>query len=136
VDNSFRRTKEGSNDPMRFGYHCSLLEAYTDYIRKTPEDFFEWYLEGTLEKNLGISKKLIVRWEMDNPKLFVEDLEWFVSTIQKSVFKRVQSPPIIITSRSSYGYDIRESILPVETSARYRSLKSEILKMSDYISAE
>ena len=128
--------KKDQIDPMRFGYHCSLLEAYTDYIRKTPEDFFEWYLEGTLEKNLGISEKLIARWGMDNPKLFVQDMEWFVSTIQKSVFKRVQSPPIIITSRSSYGYDIRESMLPIETSEKYRLLKSEILKMSRYISAK
>jgi NAD+ synthase (glutamine-hydrolysing) len=128
--------KKDQIDPMRFGYHCALLEAYTDYIRKTPEDFFEWYLNGTLEKNLGISKELMARWEMDHPKLFVQDMEWFVSTIQKSVFKRVQSPPIIITSRSAYGYDIRESMLPMETSARYQALKSEILEMSRYVSTE
>jgi NAD+ synthase (glutamine-hydrolysing) len=128
--------KKDQIDPMRFGYHCALLEAYTDYIRKTPEDFFEWYLEGTLEKKLGISKNLIKRWEMDNPKLFVQDMEWFISTIQRNVFKRIQSPPIIITSRSSYGYDIRESMLPIQASARYNSLRSEILKMSRYFSAE
>jgi NAD+ synthase (glutamine-hydrolysing) len=71
---------------------------------------------------------------MDDPQLFVSDLEWFISTIQKNIFKRVQGPPIIITSRSSYGYDIRESMLPfLFRSARYDGMKSEVLKMKKYI---
>jgi len=119
-------------DPIRFGYHCALLEAFTDYLRKSPEDICQWYLDGKLEENLRIPRALISRWGMDDPKLFIQDLEWFVSTIQKNVFKRIQSPPIIITSRSAYGYDIRESMLPATFTPRYQSLKTEVLKRKKY----
>ena len=61
-------------------------------------------------------------------KMVVEDLEWFDSLIQKNVFKRVQAPPIIITSKSAYGYDIRESILPYSTTEKYEELKKHILE--------
>ncbi|MCM2325059.1 MAG: NAD(+) synthase [Candidatus Woesearchaeota archaeon] len=121
-------------DPMKFGYHDALLEAFTDYAKKTPEDILSWYLEGTLAKNLGISESLISRWGIDDPKVFVKDLEWFTGLYQRSVFKRVQSPPIVITSKSSFGYDIRESMLPLEPTFRYESLKAEVLGMKIYVS--
>lgn len=124
--------KKDQIDPIRFGYHCALLVVFTQYMHSTAEDICEWYLQGTMEKNLGISRGLMVRWGMDDPNTFVEDLEWFVATIQKNVFKRVQSPPIIITSRSAYGYDIRESILPPMTTSRYKALKAEVLKKEKY----
>ena len=127
--------KKDQIDPIRFGYHCALIEALTDFIRKSPEDILEWYLNGQLEKNLRIDKRLLARWGINDPRLFVNDLEWFVSTIQKNVFKRIQAPPIIITSRSSYGYDIRESMLPFQKTNRYENLKSEILKMGKYDSS-
>jgi NAD+ synthase (glutamine-hydrolysing) len=125
--------KKDQIDPIRFGYHCALLEALTDYLRKSPEDILQWYLEGELESHLNISNDLIVRWGMDDPRLFVQDLEWFTSTIQKNIFKRIQAPPIIITSRSSYGYDIRESMLPFYTTPHYDRMKSEVLKMKKYL---
>jgi NAD+ synthase (glutamine-hydrolysing) len=52
--------------------------------------------------------------------------------VQKNVFKRVQSPPIIVTSKTSFGYDLRESMLPYDVSERQRALKSEILSMKSY----
>jgi NAD+ synthase (glutamine-hydrolysing) len=127
--------KKDQVDPMRFGYHDALLEALTDFIRKSPEEILEWYLAGVLEHNLKIDKNLIVRWDIDNPVVFLQDLEWFVSTIQRNIFKRVQSPPIIITSRSSYGYDIRESMLPFFKTAAYERLKAKVLRMKKYVSS-
>ena len=123
-------------DPMKFGYHCALLEAMTDYRKKSPEEIMRAYLAGNLEQQLGISNELVQRWGLQNPKAFMEDLEWFDAQIQRNVFKRVQSPPIIITSRSAYGYDIRESILPVEHSFEYDRLKTQVLAMNEYVSAE
>lgn len=120
-------------DPMRFGYHCALLDAFTDYQKKTPTDVMQWYQEGTLEEHLGIPYAMIKRWGIDTPKTFVEDLEWFDRQMQRSVFKRVQSPPIILTSKSAYGYDIRESILPVHTTQAYERLKQQVLSMDTYV---
>lgn len=117
-------------DPMKFGYHCKLLEEVTNYQKKSIEDIMTWYLQGDLHKRLGISKALLKRWNIDDPIVFMRDLEWFYDTIQKNVFKRVQCPPIILTSKSSYGYDIRESILPVLKTRKFKKLKEEILGLT------
>ncbi|MBT8394197.1 MAG: NAD(+) synthase [Bacteroidia bacterium] len=124
--------KSNQVDPMKFGYHCKLLEALTNYQKKTIEDIMQWYLEGVLHEKLGISKKLMSRWEITDPEEFIRDLEWFYNTIQKNVFKRVQAPPIILTSKSSYGYDIRESILPRLKTKKFIELKGKIAKMKNY----
>ncbi len=119
--------KEGQIDPMKYGYHCALIEKINEYTKCSIEDFCKWYLDGTLCSKLNISEDLFRRYNLDNPAEFVEDLEWIFKMIQISVFKRVQAPPIIITSRSSYGYDIRESQLPVFFSNEYLRLKKSIL---------
>jgi len=128
--------KDNQVDPIRFGYHCALINAATDYKKKTPEEIMRWYLEGTLEKNLSISYDLIKRWDINIPEIFVKDLEWFYSQINKSIFKRVQGPPIIALTKSSYGYDIRESILPYENSVEFEKLKKKVLKLKEYKSKE
>lgn len=124
--------KSNQVDPMKFGYHCKLLEAVTDFKKKNIEDIMAWYLEGQLHTKLGIGMDMLLRWQIDDPKEFLRDLEWFYDTIQKNVFKRVQSPPIILTSKSSYGYDIREAILPVVKTKKFMALKEQILAMDVY----
>ncbi len=127
--------KEKQIDPMKFGYHDAMLEAMTDYMKKSPEDVMQWYLDGELEKNLGISTGLIRRWKINDPEKFVEDLEWFASSVDRNVFKRVQGPPIIILSKSAFGYDIRESILPYETTIEFDRMKEKVLAMKEYAPA-
>lgn len=124
--------KNNQVDPMRFGYHCALIEAMTDYKIKSPEDIMRLYLNGELESALGISWELIERWKIDDPKEFISDLEWLSNGIGRNVFKRIQSPPIIITSKTAYGFDRRESILNCEQSREYERLKEKILKMDRY----
>jgi NAD+ synthase (glutamine-hydrolysing) len=124
--------KPNQIDPMKFGYHDKLLEKVMDYKKISMENVMEWYLDGKLEKNLDISKELIQRWNIDDPKLFIADLEWVFPLIQKNVFKRVQMPPGIITSKTSFGYDLRESILPFNNTLAYDTLKSKVLSMKSY----
>jgi NAD+ synthase (glutamine-hydrolysing) len=59
-------------------------------------------------------------------------LDWFFTQYQRNVFKRIQSPPIIITSKSSFGYDIRESMLPIYSSKKELELKEKLLQMKAY----
>ncbi|NNL80450.1 MAG: NAD(+) synthase, partial [Flavobacteriaceae bacterium] len=125
--------KENQVDPMKFGYHCKLLEEITNYQKKSIEDIMSWYLGGILHKKLNINIELMARWKIDEPEEFLRDLEWFYDTIQKNVFKRVQCPPIILTSKSSYGYDIRESILPVRKTRKFEELNEKILEMDRYL---
>jgi len=127
-------------DPMKFGYHDALLTMITDYTKASEEDLLQWFNEGTLHQRVGAALgrdgeygyALMKRWEVDQSEEFVKDLEWFIPTIQRNIFKRVQAPPIIVTSKSAYGYDIRESLLPRETSRRYDELREEVLAIDEY----
>jgi NAD+ synthase (glutamine-hydrolysing) len=124
--------KDEQIDPMKFGYHCAVLTAMTRFIRVTPEDLCTWFLQGSLHSNLEIPLNLIERWGVDDPKTFIEDLEWFSSSIQKSVFKRIQAPPVIVSSTSAYGYDIRETQMPHYRTRKFIELKGQVLKSGQY----
>ncbi|MCC2607899.1 NAD(+) synthase [Planctobacterium marinum] len=141
-DDQFRFTEEAiapsaelrdaQIDPMKFGYHCQLLEACTSFQKVTAEDVMGWYLQGCLAKKLNMDEALIPRWGIDDPGTFMQDLEWFYDGIRKSVFKRIQSPPIVLTSPSAYGFDIRESQLPNYQGEKYQQLKQQVLAMQQY----
>ncbi|MGV8087138.1 MAG: NAD(+) synthase [Candidatus Woesearchaeota archaeon] len=124
--------KNNQVDPMKFGYHDKILEKALDYHKVNINKVMMWYLDGELEKNLGITKELIERWNIDDPYEFVKDIEWFYHSIQKNVFKRIQSPPIIITSKTAFGYDLRESILPYTALRIQDNLRNKILSMNSY----
>jgi NAD+ synthase (glutamine-hydrolysing) len=135
--------KDKQVDPMKFIYHCALVDAFTDYRKKSAENIMQLYLEGRLHEfiddylkdtngNEKIGYELMKRWNITDPNEFIKDLEWFDSQMQKNVFKRIQSPPIIITSKSSFGYDIRESILPYSKLKHCEDLKKKILKLKEY----
>lgn len=135
--------KENQVTPIKFGYHCALISAMTEYKKNSAENIMEWYINGTLHKQIDyyldgltdgkeIGCQLMQRWQVDDPKTFINDLEWLDEKAQRNVFKRVQAPPIIITSKSAFGYDIRESILPIEKSLRFEELKKRVLEMKRY----
>jgi NAD+ synthase (glutamine-hydrolysing) len=115
-------------DPMKWGYHDALVQAFTDYKKIGPETICEWYLEKSLCRHLEISEELFKKYELDKPEVFIKDLEWFTFLMERAVFKRIQSPPIIILSKGSFGYDIRESQLPVMRTDRYMELRKNILE--------
>lgn len=129
-------------DPMKFGYHDALLTMITDYKKASAEDLLIWFKQGTLHQQIAAALErdadygyaLMERWGVNQSEEFVKDLEWFMPTIQRNVFKRVQAPGIIVTSKSAYGYDIRESMLPWETSRKYDHLRREVLGNEKYLS--
>ncbi len=133
-DESFRfevapsaELKENQIDPMKWGYHDALIRMFTDYQKTGIETIIRWYINGELCQRLSIPESLLKRYGLDNPRVFVDDLEWIAGNIQKAVYKRIQSPPIIILSKSSYGFDIRESQLPVYYTDNYNELKKKLL---------
>lgn len=120
--------KSAQRDPMKWGYHDALVREFTSYRRKSPEDILEWYLEDELASRLEISPRILSVYGLDDAVIFVEDLEWLVQSMQRAVFKRVQSPPVIIMSRGAFGYDVRESQLPLYYTGRYRELRERIVR--------
>jgi NAD+ synthase (glutamine-hydrolysing) len=119
-------------NPLKLGYHCALIEAFMDFQLKSVEDVMQWYLDGTLAARLGVTREMMHRYAIDDPAEFIRDLEWFQNQLQRSVFKRVQGPPIILLSKTAYGYDRRESILPAGDTILHNRLKGRVLSMRRY----
>jgi len=124
--------KKKQIDPMKFGYHDALIEALMNYQIRSVEDIMGWYLEGTLVKNLGISIELMERWNIDDPRVFIDDLRWFSNLMRKNIFKRIQSPPIIVTSKTAFGNDRREVQFPAFDTKESKELEVQIMEMSMY----
>lgn len=122
--------KPNQVDPMKWGYHDALIKLFTDYQKTSIETIVQWYIEGTICDHLSINNSLFKKYGLDNPAVFIDDLEWVVKNIQRSIYKRIQSPPIIILSKSSYGYDIRESQLDIYYTDNYNTLKNKVLSTS------
>lgn len=103
--------KPEQTDPMKWGYHDALLNFVMTYHRGSQKKARELYDSGKLFTVLGISEHLAEKYQLYNKKVFEADLDWFFKAFSGSVFKRVQAPPIVVTSKSAFGYDYRESIL-------------------------
>lgn len=123
--------KDDQTDPIKVGYHCAILNKLMNYKKFDPSDILEWYSRGIdyLAEKLDISVDLLKLHNLTDPEVFTRDLRWFITTMRKAVAKRVQSVPVIVTSKTAFGYDLRESILPSECdiTTRYAELEKEIL---------
>lgn len=104
--------KEAQVDPIRIQYHSRLITLMTDYKIASGDEVMKLWLSGELHAKLGMHSSELGNAGMTNGKAFVEDLNWFMRTEKRQVFKRVQSVPIIITSKTAYGFDRREAVLP------------------------
>lgn len=118
---------KGQGDPLIYPYHDYLFAAFVErWQRATPESILTWYLEGTLEKNIGCS--VDVRKLFPTAKEFIDDLErWWRLIAGFAVAKRIQSPPILSISRRPFGNDLREAQLSPYFTTRYLELKEQIL---------
>jgi NAD+ synthase (glutamine-hydrolysing) len=131
-------------DPMFFGYECALIDGFLDYNTLSTVDVMKMYQQGTLHEFIGAKRgrdsdyghRLMRRWEVDQPERFVKHLEEMAFGFDWAVFKHVQAPPIIDTSKSAFGFDYRESILPHELTQEHYRLKREILAMPRYVPAQ
>ncbi|MGP1586437.1 MAG: NAD(+) synthase [Schwartzia sp. (in: firmicutes)] len=119
----------GEGDPLFYPYHDFLFRAFVERSPKaTPEDILTWYAAGALEKELGCAEGL-VKAHFPTPDDFIADLErWWARFTGLAVAKRIQSPPILAVSRSSYGADHREAQNGVYYTRKYRALKARLLE--------
>jgi NAD+ synthase (glutamine-hydrolysing) len=118
---------ENQRDPMKFGYHDALIAKVRSFDQLSMTDALSLYRDGKLQTHLDISDELWRKYHLDDPAVFIADLEWFFTQMQRAVFKRIQSPPVVLLSRSAYGYDYRECQGNEEFSRAYETMKNEIL---------
>ena len=121
---------KGQGDPLIYPYHDYLFAAFVErWQRATPESILTWYLDGTLEKNIGCT--VDVHQLFPTAKEFIDDLErWWRLLAGFAVAKRIQSPPILSISRRPFGNDLREAQLTPYFTTRYLELKERLLSES------
>ena len=121
---------KGQGDPLIYPYHDYLFAAFVErWQRATPESILTWYLDGTLEKNIGCT--VDVHQLFPTAKEFIDDLErWWRLLSGFAVAKRIQSPPILSISRRPFGNALREAQLTPYFTTRYLELKERVLSES------
>lgn len=90
--------KENQFDPMKWFYHDYLVEHLGNDI--SISKFIQSYEEGSLDETI---KPWITYYGLDNPKAFIEDLQWFLSTQQRNSFKCLQLPPALCVHHKTYA---------------------------------
>lgn len=116
--------KDNQRDPMKWFYHDYLVNEFTNYPTKNILDILEDYYYDRFDDNI---KKWLKYYKIDEPKAFIDDLEWFVGVMEKAVFKRGLLPPLIALSKGGYGSDLIEVQAMIQKSERYNKLKQKIL---------
>ena len=127
---------EGQGDPIRYDYHDRLLYQFVDgshqenYLpawgRRDPYDLLRWYLAGEIDQRLNLPAGTTAD-ACPTLASFCQDLEEKWQWYKRSIFKRIQAPPIIALSRRAFGFDLRESSNGVYLSLQYRQLRDRAL---------
>ncbi|RJR13534.1 NAD(+) synthase [Candidatus Parcubacteria bacterium] len=115
---------EGKGDPIFYPYHDALLKKFTE-SRWDINDALKRAEEGTLEKELGCDEGSIMSY-FKTPQAFVENLEWAWRNYNVE-WKRVQLPPVFVTSRRAFGFDRRDTIAEAYIPNEYTALKERYL---------
>lgn len=115
---------QGKGDPIFYEYHDQLLRMFIEE-RWDPTIVLDRAIKGTLENDLCCHAGVIQKYFKSSGD-FVENLEW--SWRQYNVeFKRVQLPPVFITSKRAFGFDRRDTIADGYFTDEYFKLKSQFL---------
>ena len=138
----------GQVDPMKWFYHDWLVgqllgdgqwedheSTYDEpYSPKTPGMLDEaactimeqYFNDRLLDTKVG---KWVRFYGLDDPSAFVNDFDWVLSSMRKSVFKRIQSPPLIALANPGSVYSQIEPQVAPEPSQRYLVLASKLRKL-------
>ena len=123
--------KSNQIDPMKWGYHDALLSYILNYKRGSLKRLCEAHKYNRKEFEVLLAKALpdrnavaalgyiMEKYHLNEYNEFIKDLKWFVNLFDLAVYKRIQAPPIIVQSKSSFGYDHRESQLKRERNFDY-----------------
>lgn len=115
--------KEHQFDPMKWFYHDYLA----DHLGKDLDviTLMKQYLHNELQQ--GEIARWISFYGLEKPNAFLEDLDWFVRTMDKNAFKRLQLPPLLCLHKQTLA-DKVESQMQYDKQM-YAKIKEEISKM-------
>jgi NAD+ synthase (glutamine-hydrolysing) len=120
---------EGQRDPMKWFYHDWLVEQLLD--SPTIDDGACHVLELYLEDRLLSSEvgKWISFYGLEDPRVFLEDFNWCMSSMRKNAFKRVQAPPAITLASKASVERVEERQGEIEPSSRMEELRARIARL-------
>ena len=116
-------------DPMKWVYQDWLVQYFSQYPSHHFIEWLEIYLNDQWQ-SLEIAPWMRY-YKLDEPKNFVEDIQWFMRAWHFAVFKRIQFPPVVTVSRGSFGFDYRESQLPTVNDSTVEALLKRILEKGE-----
>lgn len=125
---------KGLGDPLQYEYHDRLFKSWVEnWHRPTPETILSWFLNSSLEKELGLLQPLSKYFA--SPEEFINDLEkWWKLYQGMAIAKRIQAPPILAISKRAYGLDHRDSQCGAYFTTNYFALKEKIISSQKWIS--
>jgi NAD+ synthase (glutamine-hydrolysing) len=119
------------DDPFQYGsvttngYHDMFVRAVVVF-RHGPEWFIERYRMGALESDLMLPEWTLLRLFPDKEAWLV-DLERCFGLYYRNIFKHVQSVPMPLLDKRTFGWDLRESIGVEYDTEKFTKLKAEFL---------
>lgn len=116
---------EGKGDPIFYEYHDALLRMFIEE-RWDITTVLERLMAGTLEQEIGCEAGVLKKY-FSTPSAMIQNLEWAWGRYNME-FKRIQLPPVFITSRRAFGFDRRDIIAEAPLSDEYTRLKKAYLK--------
>lgn len=127
---------QGKGDPFIYWYHDALFSNWMEpWIRGDIYTAAKAFIEGSYDGLLGYlgisgdEKRVLLQKEFPTPKAILADMErWWKLFTGMAVVKRVQSPPVLVLKRRSYGFDFRESLGGGELPHQYLDLTMGILQ--------
>lgn len=96
--------KDQQFDPMKWFYHDMLIEELMNGL--SGETYLESYLSGEI-----LTSKFapwLSYYGLLEPQAFIDDFTWFINTMQRNGFKRIQCPPLLVISKKAFGNDFVE----------------------------
>lgn len=109
-------------DPMKWFYHDYIAE----HLGKDFDviSFLNAYYHHELQE--GELKRWISYYHLDEPSAFIKDFDWFLQTMEKNSFKRLQLPPLLSLHKKTLASTCEAQMQ--YDKAMYESLKEKILK--------
>jgi NAD+ synthase (glutamine-hydrolysing) len=100
--------KEGQVDPFDYEVVGPVVSAFVE-TGASPEDMVERFTRRELDPGLfGGEAGLYGKYSVETFRALAEDL---YRTLNRSVYKRMQAPPIVVVSERAFGFDLRETII-------------------------
>lgn len=121
---------QGQGDPLFYPYHDALFRSWVErWERATPEDNLRWYLDGTLEQEIGYDGRVTELFE--HATAFIKDLEYWWNQYQgMAIAKRIQAPPVLAIKRRAFGFDHREAQIGPRYTRAYLQMKADATSSS------